>query len=366
MTARSKVLASATGLAAAAGAVGAARLHSFTRQLPFTTGEDERLTAATADGWNIDLHRYRPPAGVGRRPHPVVLGHGFAGSQLIWDLTPETSLARHLAASGYDTYTVDLRGRGASWPDGRPDRSLQWSFDDFVFHDLPTAVAAACVRSGAEQAFWVGLEMSGLAVYAAALSGTADRVRGAVTLGSPVLTPPTAHVPGVNSAPLMRLGGRVLFTAGSRLAGPILAMTGSNQLESSFRARNADPVAVARYLTRGIPDESVVLADQFKDWLDHGVMRNLDGTTTWSDQLHDITMPVLVMAAAHDLQRPADAIRATFDALGSPDKRWVLAGTATGFSVDFGHDDLVAGRASAAEVFPLITSWLDAHCEEEP
>jgi hypothetical protein len=33
----------------------------------------------------------------------------------------------------------------------------------------------------------------------------------------------------------------------------------------------------------------------------------------------------------------------------------------SGFSLDFGHDDLVAGRASPAEVFPEIRAWLDEH-----
>ena len=33
----------------------------------------------------------------------------------------------------------------------------------------------------------------------------------------------------------------------------------------------------------------------------------------------------------------------------------------SGLSLDFGHDDLVAGRASPTEIFPKIRSWLDEH-----
>lgn len=353
-----KRFAAGAGIAAAvAGAVAGNKLRHFYRELHFETGEDEQLFAETTDGWRIALYHY---AARGEpKPFPIVAGHGFAGSHLIWDLTPGTSLARYLAGAGYDFYAVDLRGRGNSRPATGSLEAAQWSFDDFVHHDLPSAVAAACRRSGADQAFWLGLEMSGQALYAADISGTTPQLRGGVTFGSPVLTPPTAKVPGVTTQPRMRRNGRVQFRAGARLAGPMLALMRSHQLESSFRPENFDPIGPARYLYNGIPDEATVLADQFTDWIDHNTMRSRDHATVWSDRLHEMDLPVLVMAAAHDLQRPPEASRATYEALASFDKTWIEAGTASGFSLDFGHDDLVAGRASPVEVFPKIRAWLD-------
>jgi len=345
--------------AVAAGAVAGSKLRGFYRQLDFDTGHDDMLVAETTDGWRIALYRYA--ARGEQKPFPIVAGHGFAGTRLIWDLTPETSLARYLAKAGYDFYAVDLRGRGESWPKIGPRADSQWSFDDFVERDLPVAVAKACERSGAEQALWLGLEMSGQVLYASVISGTANQVRAGITFGSPVLTPPTAMVPGVTTQPHMRRHGRVKFRAGAHLAGPILALTKSKQLESSFRPQNFDPTGPARYLYNGIPDEATVLADQFGDWIEHGVMRSLDHTTVWSDRLDEIRLPLLIMAAAHDLQRPPETGRATFEAVGSADKTWVEAGVSSGFSLDFGHDDLVAGRASPTEIFPKIRSWLDEH-----
>ncbi len=69
------------------------------------------------------------------------------------------------------------------------------------------------------------------------------------------------------------------------------------------------------------------------------------------------------MAGAKDLQRPAAATRATFQSLGSTDKTYLEAGIEVGFSLDFGHDDQVAGRASRSEVFPHILRWLDDHLD---
>ena len=344
---------------AAAGAVAGGRLRNFYRELDFDTGHDEEIFAETTDGWRIALYRY---AARGEpKPYPIVAGHGFAGTRLIWDLTPETSLARYLSRAGYDFYAIDLRGRGESWPRTGSRADSQWSFDDFVERDLPAAVARACERSDAPEVFWLGLEMSGQVLYASAVAGTATHVRGGITFGAPVLTPPTAKVPGVTTQPHVRRGGRVKFRAGAHFAGPILALVKSHQLESSFRPENVDPIVPARYLSHGVPDEATVLADQFADWIEHGVMRSLDHTSVWSERLDEVGLPLLIVAAAHDLQRPPEATRAAYEAIGSRDKTWIEAGVSSGFSLDFGHDDLVAGRASPVEVFPKVRAWLDEH-----
>ncbi len=326
------------------------------RRFDWSTGEDERHTARTADGWNLALYRYRA---VGKpHPFPVICSHGMAGSHFIFDLHPRYSLARYLAQHGFDTWLVDLRGRGDSWPDGGSDPRLQWGFDDFVARDLPATVSRVCELAGADRAFWLGMEMSGQTLYAAAILGTASRVRGAVTCGSPVLTPASALVPGVTSAPKTRRHGRVPFRSGARLAGPVLAYGGFGVLESSFRRCNSDPLAVSRYFRNGIPDEATDLVDQFAAWIRESVMWSRDASAAYSERLDEVRLPLLVIAAARDLQRPPEAVRAAFDAFGSTDKTFVRAGIATGFSVDFGHDDLLAGLAAPAEVFPRIASWL--------
>ncbi len=361
MTWRPNAAMAAGAIAATAGIIGGRKLRSFYRDLHFETAEDERLVARTDDGWQISIYRYAAKGEA--KPYPVVAGHGFAGSRLIWDLTTETSLARYLTDAGYDFYAVDLRGRGDSWSPAGRGPEVQWSFDDFVERDLPAAVAAACDRSEATAAFWLGLEMSGQALYAANISATTDLVRGGITCGSPVLTPTYAKVPGVTAPPQMRRNGRVQFRDGSHHAGPILALTGSRQLESSFRPVNADPIVPARYLYNGVPDESTVLADQFADWVTNNTMRSLDRRTVWSDLLDRVDLPLLVMVGSKDLQRPAEAVRSTFESLGSTDKTYLEAGIDGGFSLDFGHDDLVAGRASRAELFPHILAWLDDHLD---
>jgi lysosomal acid lipase/cholesteryl ester hydrolase len=332
------------------------------------TGEDERHVALTDDGWRLGLYRYLPrdrgPEGARARPFPVVLGHGLAGSRYLFDCHPDFSLARFLAGRGFDTWLVDLRGRNASWPEGGPRRDLQWSFDDFVAADVPAAIATACDVAGTREAFWLGTEMSGIALYAVAIAETSAQIRGGITMGAPAVTPPEGQVPGVTTPFPQPDGTRLPFSAVAEI-GPRLAADRSEHLESSFRPENTDWVVTARYFRHGVPDEATELVDQFREWMIEGVMRTRDGAIVYSDHLGAMALPVLVLAGAADLQRPAHAVRATFDALGSTDKSFVRVGTADGFPVDAGHDDLVAGLCTPTHVFPLIADWLDERSRSE-
>jgi pimeloyl-ACP methyl ester carboxylesterase len=328
----------------------------FVQALEWATGEDERHFARTNDGWRIGLYRYLPEGDP--EAFPLICGHGLAGSRLIFDPHPDYSLARSLASRGFDTWLVDLRGRNDSWPPGREESPrLQWTFDDFVFRDIPAAVEKICEETGTDGAFWLGTEMSGLALYAAVLSETVPQLRGGITMGSPVITPPSGEVPGVTTAYPKPDEGRYRFSI-VREIGPQLAASRSDVLETSFRPSDTHWLVTARYFAHGVPDEASSLLDQFQDWMDSQTMRSVDGSVLWSNRLGEFTLPVLVMAGAADRQRPPEAARETFERLGSTDKQWVLAGTEMGFPIDVGHDDLVAGLCSPRLVYPPLAAWL--------
>lgn len=284
------------------------------------TAEDERHSARTDDGWNVALYRYRPngPA-LGM---PVILGHGLAGSRYIFDVHEDYSMARALAARGLDVWLVDLRGANDSWPDDGPSRSRQWTFDDFVFRDLPAVTEYVADATGRETVHWVGTEMSGIALYAAVISQSAPRITAGVTMGAPAITPPEAEVPGVTTPFPQRSGARYEFAMVADV-GPQLARDRSEVLDTSFLTTNTDWVVTARYFAHGVGDEATRLVDQFRDWMEHATMRSLGHSVVWSDRLAEFDIPVLVIAV--------------------------------------GHDDLVAGLTAPTNTFPLVADWLLAH-----
>ncbi|MFZ4583690.1 MAG: alpha/beta hydrolase [Acidimicrobiia bacterium] len=328
----------------------------FEAALQWSTREDEQHFARTQDGWNISLRRYLPH---GTRSLPIVLGHGFAGSSWIFDLSEETSMAGALARAGFDTWSLDWRGRGDSWPDNGADESLQWCFDDFVFRDAPAAVAKVREITGAPAVLWVGMEESGIAAYAIAISQLAP-IAAAVTMGSPMWAVPEAEIPGVTTPLPERDGTRYRFSMVKEV-GPILAAQESEYIDSSFRVDNTDWFVTGRYFRNGVPDEASEAVDQYKDWVEHDTMRSRDCSVVWSDRADEFTIPVLVMVAAFDKQRPPASVERTFAALGSADKTFIKVGKEHGFAHDYGHDDLVAGRHARIEVTGRIIDWLIDH-----
>lgn len=314
-----------------------------------------RHRARTLDGWNLGLRRYQPLESTGRPP--VVCSHGLAGTSLLFDLHPGPSLARHLAAAGFDTWLLDLRGRDVSWPDLGPDPRQQWDFDAFVELDIPAALDHVAEVTGSADAFFIGQEMSGQAAYAAIAARTTSRIRALVTLGAPAVTPPEARVPGVSAPPRIDIRGRVPYSVGARLAGPLLAHLAPAVLSDAFAPDTTEAAVAARYLRHGVPDEALALVEQFRDWFTDGSMRSGDGVD-YAKHLGEVTLPALLIAGAVDRQRPAAAVADTAAALGGDDVTFVNAGIAGGYRVDYGHDDVLAGRMAPVEIYPLIVGWL--------
>ena len=144
----------------------------------------EVLRVTTSDGWVLGVHFRR--AKVRRSRARAALVDGLAANYRNMDFEPPYSVAHAFNEAGFDTYSVDWRGTMNS---EQPPRGRLWSdysIDDHINKDAPALIDLALRHSGAKQAFWVGHLLGGLIGYAAAGGDHADRVRGLVTIGSPV------------------------------------------------------------------------------------------------------------------------------------------------------------------------------------
>ncbi|MEC7985930.1 MAG: alpha/beta hydrolase, partial [Myxococcota bacterium] len=69
-------------------------------------------------------------------------------------------------------------------------------------------------------------------------------------------------------------------------------------------------------------------------------------------------VPALFIAGRADRIAPADRVYSYYDAMGSTDKKFIVAGKAHGFSMDYGHLDYSLGRSAPAEIYPIVYDWL--------
>ena len=54
-----------------------------------------------------------------------------------------------------------------------------------------------------------------------------------------------------------------------------------------------------------------------------------------------------------------EGLRSIYDSVSSKDKTVKIFSQANGYSADYGHCDLILGRNSEKDVYPVILNWLN-------
>lgn len=324
----------------------------------------ELAYATTDDGWRLAVHRYAPSDTPARRQHPVVLCHGLGANRVGFDPHPDCSIARHLAARGYTVLAVELRGHGESdRPTRRGPKRFGWTFDDYLLRDVPALLAHVASIAGRRGAHWIGHSMGGILAYAHMARGGSADLRSAVTVGSSLdysasrsgfhaLLPFASLIERLPHVPV----GLLASVAGA-LVGHLVTPYERFNVWSS----NTDPSVWRRISRRGFHAVSPPVMAQLASAMRPGGLRSRDGAMSYFEGLALATAPVLALGGDRDAQCPPDAVRRTFEALGSPRRELRLFGPDHGHADHYGHFDLLVGRRARTEVFPHIDAWLDEH-----
>lgn len=316
---------------------------------------DERHFVTTADGFSLALFRHRPH-GAPKNVEPVLLVHGLGANRFNFDAADDCSLARYLAAQGYDVWLVDLRGSGES---AAGSWRWQWTFDDHVDHDVPPVLEFICRETGRERVHWIGHSMGGMLLYAHLLRQGGRRIASGVTLGSPVRFTPR---PGglhrlAPLEPLVKLLPMVPAAAVGRLAAPLVGLVGPALLGHQMNVANVDWGVIRKAYYNVASHLAPGVLAQFLAWMRSGDFAASDGFS-YRDNLARITTPLFVVAGKGDRISPAADVRPAYDAVASARKAYLELAQCAGFACDYGHLDLIFGRQAPTEVYPRIAAWL--------
>ena len=289
---------------------------------------------------------------------PVLLCSGFSCNRHFIDYDERYSLARFLARAGFDAWVVELRGRGLSHPTAACRRPGRWTFDDLATVDVPAAVDHVVRATGREVA-WVGHSMGGMVLYAYLGTRVRAPIRAGVTIASPV------RFAEAGPPLLRRIGDAMLnvplgdIVRQRLLLGAlwwILAPTSG--IEIGMNVANIDRGDVGRALRLAMGNVSRLKLQQFSRWAREGTFASLDGRVSYLDALAGVRTPLLVVAGSGDRVARPDTVRRALDRLPGASAIYRELGRAHGESVDFGHVDLILGRAAPTEVFPVVAGWL--------
>lgn len=231
------------------------------------------------------VRRWPRREGAGAAPLVVVHGFGEHSGRYDW-------LARQLAATGRDVWSMDLGGHGRSPGQGTDVGGLEAVLDDIAA--LIEHAAGASGDTGAPVLY--GHSMGG--VLAAAFAASRDTPLGALILSAPAVH--LALQPGARRAAL-------------RFVAPLLPGLGFGRINPGLLSRDAE--AVAAFVADPLVWHGPVPAGTAWVMVQAG-RRALDGSRR-------VTAPVLIVHGTADLIVPIAASRALASRLTSTEVRVV-------------------------------------------
>jgi pimeloyl-ACP methyl ester carboxylesterase len=299
----------------------------------------------------------------------VVLCHGLANNARFMEFHGAQNLAAYLAGLGFDCFSVDLRGAGASCgPYGGPHDA---NFDDHLHLDVPAVLDLVLRTAGAERVHWVGHSLGGLLGLAAAAVTQKARIASVVTIGSPLFFRfPPALGKLVKLGLFLAAPSGQLATGALALLAPFAGRVAAPRV-AHFTAnlRNLSPEAQRRLLVNVFAPIWRGVMAQLGDWLLHDAFRSADGKVDYRQAVSRLEAPVLVVGGTADVLAPPDVTRDYYALLSSPDKQLALFGRSYGHALEYGHGDLVVGQHATDEVYPVVRDFLVARatpCEVQP
>ena len=94
------------------------------------------LWAETLDGWRLQIKRFHDPATFDPSKKPLIFLPGYGMNAFILAYHPSgVSMVEYLVQRGYEVWTANMRGQGASQ---RGKASRRFGFKELALIDVPT------------------------------------------------------------------------------------------------------------------------------------------------------------------------------------------------------------------------------------
>ena len=312
-------------------------------------------TITTEDDIEINLIRYN-----GTKT-PVLMIPGMFENHLIFDFDNETSLARYLSDEGHDAWILNLRSHDGDGDPRNDDEYIDkyWDFDqDYLRKDMIAAVDFIKNETGYDKIFLLGHSMGGYLAYAYAELINQSDIAGIVGIASTGVayemdftmkllrsiycrkTIQREIVPRL-FAKKLDLNNNFIMKLGVKTESFYRFETSFAKQQKFIDTIDAEPIGVVIDMLYGFDED-------FKEghWFDPQTGYD------YTDNLKNITVPVLLIGGKQDVSDNIEDIAETLNCIGSEDKEiHIFDG--------YGHVDLLLGRNAHQEVYPLVSGWLN-------
>jgi pimeloyl-ACP methyl ester carboxylesterase len=305
--------------------------------------------------WRPDKKRY---------PYPILLIHGYAQNNLSWH-GKSGGMAPELSKRGFHVFAVDLRGSGFS----RLGKiRYSYTFEDFVFKDIDTAVSFIKARSLSPKVILAGHSLGGICSYAYT-SWKQENVFSVITFGSPVFFGkgvPAMQIFGkiVGFAKNIPLSHLVYFFWPREVFMKVLGFFGLfgvplmrysyilkvAPLYPSYTRNFESLYDFWEKLVLGFEQTSPRLLVQLLLWVYERKITSYDGTIDFTEEFKKINVPIFAIAGNLDKLAPPESVKPILDIVSSEKKFYK--------EYEAGHLDLIEGKLAKSQIVDDIEDFL--------
>ena len=325
-------------------------------EAPFISRE---LHWAVTDGkFELALERLRIGKKAQRRL-PVVLSHGFFVNSLFLNLDEDHSLGQYLAKEGFDVWNLSFRGAGRSLNPlkGTPK---SWNLDDMIDKDLSAVIRYIQKESRSSKINWVGYEMGGLLAYGYLGKKGGSGLNALVTIGSPATfthphQEPLKRLLKLEESPTLK---KIFLSLNGPFLGRLLIPLVPKIERLFYNPENIEDEVKEKLLENTLTEINPGVLDHLLLMIRRGEFVSAKGDFSYWKNLDKVQLPLLLIGGEKDTLAPPEAIRAVHRSVGSADRTLRIFGPGSKDSAAYGHIDLILGRKSKQEIFPVIGRWL--------
>jgi polyhydroxyalkanoate synthase len=237
-----------------------------------------------------------------------------------------------------------------------------WTIDDHIEKDTPAIIDFVKKKSGFDKVYWIGHSMGGIIMYGYLQTMGQEEIAGFIPVGSMIVIPDplTPHLRKIaTQKPVLTASLIVNTTVASQVRNYTLGAVKNPIEELLFERENMYNDVIFRLFRLCVDDTSAGVVGQFSDSIKRGAMFTADLDYNYTEHLDRIIVPTLIIGGNHDGFVTKKVLRDSYDRISSKDKSIFIFAKGYGFSADYGHCDLLLGKHSEEEVYPVILSWLD-------
>jgi pimeloyl-ACP methyl ester carboxylesterase len=306
------------------------------------------------DGWRLDVKQVHVPKALDVSRRPLVFVPGYGMNSFILGFHPNgLSMEEYFADAGYEVWSANLRGQGAS---RRTSGNRRFGFRELALTDLPAVIDAVLEKTHTEAASvdLVGCSLGGTLMYAYVAHNPTDaRIGSMVSIGGP-LRMEGIHplIAAAFSSPTV--AGLVPFRGTRELARKVLPIARRVPAVLSFYM-NASIVDLSHgdRLVQTVENPTRYLNRQISHWI-----RNKDLVVAGlniSENLGAVTTPLLCVLANRDGVVTPESALSVIDRIGTADVEVLEVGDDIRW---FAHADLFVSRNAQRDVFEPMEHWL--------